>query len=226
MTTHNALGVENGKQELATPEQVELLKKHIQEYKPPSSDAGKKDLREPVRRIEQLLLTKYSGFLVGNQCLDFQKQDGVTEIEEAIMANSVERKLNDLVYNEETALKSIEINRRPIYVSSVSNFSNFLDLMRKTIRNLELNVPCVILSRSNTSQHSYRWTKLLVDLIKEHSTIDLGMITFLSCSLDDIKSITQSCQGHTGNLYSTCSRELASAIKSNPSNPSDSPSST
>ena len=35
-----------------------------------------------MRRIEQQLLTKYAGLLIGNQCLDFAKQDGVTDEED------------------------------------------------------------------------------------------------------------------------------------------------
>jgi hypothetical protein len=54
---------------------------------------------------------------------------------------------------------------------------------------------------------------LLMKLLEEEK-IDTGMITFLSCPLEDIKDILQSCQETTGNLYSTCSRELAQAIKS------------
>ncbi|KAL3915797.1 MAG: hypothetical protein SGILL_005477 [Bacillariaceae sp.] len=205
--TVNALGDVNGKQEYSTPEQVKALKDHIAMYK-----SNATDLREPLRRIEQKFLNEYAGFLIGNQCLDFQKQDGITELEESIMANHVERKLNDLVLREEEAGK-ITVNRQPIYVSAVSNFTNFLDLFRKTIRSMELGIPCVVLGRSNTVQHSYRWTKVLMDLCKEEG-IDTGMITYLSCPLEDIKDITQSCRESTGNLYSTCSRELAQAIKS------------
>lgn len=69
-----------------------------------------------MRRIEQRLLTEYAGTLIGNQCLDFGKQDGVTEIEESIMANSVERKLNDRLFEDELSGK-IEIIRKPIFVS-------------------------------------------------------------------------------------------------------------
>mmetsp|Transcript_36380 Transcript_36380/g.87869 ORF Transcript_36380/g.87869 Transcript_36380/m.87869 type:complete len:761 (+) Transcript_36380:1179-3461(+) len=205
--TINALGQVNGRQEYATSEQVQALKNHIMTYKSSSND-----LRAQLRRIEQQFLTKYSGFLIGNQCIDFQKQDGVTELEESVMANHVERNLNDLVLKDEIDGKII-VNRQPIYVSAVSNFTNFLDLFRKTIRSMELGIPVVILGRSNTVQHSYRWTKLLVELCKDEG-IDTGMVTYLSCPLEDIKDITQSCQDKTGNLYSTCSRELAKQIKS------------
>lgn len=205
--TVNALGEVNGRQEYATEDQIKALKDHIS-----SIQSNQTDLREPLRRIEQKLLTEHAGFLIGNQCIDFQKQDGVTEMEEAVMANHVERALNDLVLRDESSGK-IVVNRKPIYVSAVSNFTNFLDLFRKTIRNLELGIPCVILGRSNTAQHSFRWARLVMQLLEEEN-IDPGMITFLSCPLLDIKDILQSCQEHTGNLYSTCSRELAQAIKS------------
>jgi hypothetical protein len=208
VNTVNALGAVNGKQLLAGPLQVEQLKLHIQSYK--SQDL---DLRVPIRKVEQMLLTEYAGFLIGNQCIDFQKQDGVTEIEESTMANAVERRLNDLLLQEEVK-GSIVVNRQPIYVSAVSNFTNFLDLFRKTIRSLEAGIPVVVLGRSQTSQHSYRWTKLLSELCVQES-IDPGMITFLSCTLDDIKDITRSCQKYTGNLYTTCSRALAKDIKAN-----------
>jgi hypothetical protein len=206
--TTDAFGIGNGSQYFATPEQVQKLKQHITTYKSSSND-----LREPLRKIEQLLLSdKYTGFLIGNQCVDFGKQDGITEIEESIMANAVERRLNDMVLRDEQAGK-IVVNRQPIYVSCVSNFTNFLDLFRKTIRSMELGIPCVVLSRSNTVQHSYRWTELLSELLKAEG-VDPGMLTYLSCSLEDIKDITQSCKDHTGNLYATCSRELAADMMS------------
>lgn len=205
--TVDALGNVNGQQILATPEQIQALKQHITSYQSPYHD-----LRQPVRALEQELLTKYTGFLIGNQCLDFGKQDGITEIEESTMANAVERRLNDLLLRDETEGK-VTVSRKPIYVSCVSNFTNFLDLFRKTLRSMEVGVPCIILGRSNTSQHSYRWAQLLAQLMNEHG-IDPGMLTFLSCSLDDIKDITASCQESTGNLYTTCSRQLAASIKS------------
>jgi hypothetical protein len=99
------------------------------------------------------------------------------------------------------------------YSASVSNFTNFLDLFRKTLRSLELGIPCVILGRSHTVQHSYRWTELLIELMKEEN-IDPGMVTYLSCQLEDIKYITASCSESAGMLYTTCARELAKSIKS------------
>lgn len=78
---------------------------------------------------------------------------------------------------------------------------------------MELGIPCVVLGRSHTIQHSYRWTELLVDLMKEEG-IDPGMLTYLSCQLDDIKHITASCTDQAGMLYTTCSRQLAKSIKS------------
>lgn len=204
--TFNALGNVNGRQLLAGIHQVEQLKEHIRCYK-----SNQTDLRTPIRQVETLLLHKHAGSLIGNQCVDFQKQDGITEIEEAIMVNTVERRLNDFLLDEEREGR-LHLHRQPIYVSAVSNFTNFLDLSRKTLRSLEVGIPVIILGRSQTSQHSFRWTQLLINLCAD-AGIDVGMITFLSCSLDDIKDITQSCQEHTGHLYTTCSRSLASEIK-------------
>lgn len=208
ITTQDALGNPNGTQHYATPEQLAAMKSFICSF-----ESLYTDLRPQLRAIEEQLLTTYAGLLIGNQCLDFQKQDGITEIEEAIMANAVERSLNDMLLADEMDGK-VTINRRPIYVSCVSNFTNFLDLFRKTVRNLELGVPCVVLGRSNNAQqHSYRWALLLMELLNETGNIHPGMLTFISASLDDIKDVTQSCKDFTGNLYATCSRGLAEEIK-------------
>ena len=205
--TKDALGKTNGLQFLSGPDQLEQLEKHIQTFKSPI-----KDLRPSIRRIEQKLLTEYSGFLIGNQAIDFQKQDGITEMEEATMANAIERRLNDMLMDDEEK-GILSISRKTIYISCVSNFTNFLDLFRKTLRSLELGIPCVILCRSNTSQHGFRWVELLVDLMNKEGVQDMGMVTFLSCSLDNIIQITQRNQEFTGNLYATCSRELATNMK-------------
>lgn len=219
--TKDALGLINGKQIHANYNDIQNIKNHIINYKTLYND-----LRIPIRNIENILLNDplYIGTLIGNQCIDFYKQDGITEIEESILANTIERRLNDILFDTYDNNNSIIINRQSIYVSTVSNFTNFLDLFRKTIRSLEIGIPVIILCRSNTSQHSYRWTKLLNDLIIQQNNdnfkdrsmyIDPGMITFISCSLNDIKSILYDCSNHTGNLYATCSRELASQIKNN-----------
>mmetsp|Transcript_2700 Transcript_2700/g.4083 ORF Transcript_2700/g.4083 Transcript_2700/m.4083 type:complete len:706 (+) Transcript_2700:156-2273(+) len=207
--TKDAFGNVNGLQQVATAEEVEKIKNFLQSFKSPYSD-----LRLKMRAIEQELLTTYAGSLIGTQCLDFGKQDGITELEEATMANAVERYLNDLLLKEELDGK-IKISRAPIFVSCVSNFTLFLDLFRKTLRSLELGIPCVILGRTNTSQHHYRWAELLLTLMKKHQIADLGMLTFLSCSLEDIKHITQQSRDVAGNLYTTCSRQLAREIMKN-----------
>jgi hypothetical protein len=97
--TKNSFSQPNGHQYYASPSQVQSLLHHIQTYTSPYTD-----LRMSMRRIEQRLLTEYAGCLIGNQCLDFGKQDGVTEM------------LNDLLYQDERDGK-ICIVRKPIFVS-------------------------------------------------------------------------------------------------------------
>ena len=119
--------------------------------------------------------------------------------------------MNDLLLEDESSGK-IVIDRSPAFVGCVSNFSNFLDLFRKTIRNLEVGVPCVVLSRSNTTQHMYRWAVLLRSLMAKHG-VDSGMVTYLSADLPEIKRVFASSPS-TCPMHITCSRDLAKSVKS------------
>jgi len=194
----------NGKNILSTPDETSAIITHIRTYNPPI-----KDLREKMRKIEKTLLSRHAGFLIGNQTMDFYKQDGVTELEESVMANEVERRMNDDLFQDENEGK-VDISRNLAFVGCVSNFSNFLDLFRKVIRNVEVGVPVVVFGRGNTNQHSYRWTELLVELMREED-VDLGMVTFACCSLNDIKKLLKAKED--GPMYVTCSRVLAQEIK-------------
>eukprot|EP01126_Amoeba_proteus_P061571 TRINITY_DN827_c0_g1_i1.p1 TRINITY_DN827_c0_g1~~TRINITY_DN827_c0_g1_i1.p1 ORF type:complete len:229 (+),score=31.97 TRINITY_DN827_c0_g1_i1:140-826(+) len=150
VNTISASNVINGNQILATYEELNYVVSHMENYAPPSAD-----LRHQVRLLEDHILNAHADLLVGNQLLDFGKQDGITEIEEALEANVVERRLNDDLLSDEREGRVV-ISRKPAFVGCVSNFSNFLDLCRKVCRNIELGIPVVIFSRSNTTQHMFR----------------------------------------------------------------------
>lgn len=201
--TVDAFGSVNGKQILATSAGVDAVISHVQQI------AVGKDLRDAVRRIEARLLSSHAARLIGNQALDFHKQDGVTEIEESIEANVVERKLNDLLLADESAGR-VRIQRQPALVGCVSNFSNFLDLCRKTLRNIELGIPVLVLSRSNTTQHMFRWTQLLLEEMQKES-LDLSLVSYLSCSIAEQRRV-MAALAHCP-LFLTGSREVAEAIK-------------
>eukprot|EP00041_Stephanoeca_diplocostata_P025030 m.647146 g.647146 ORF g.647146 m.647146 type:complete len:811 (-) comp22654_c1_seq1:955-3387(-) len=194
-----------GNMVLAPPEVVDQVIEHIKTYASPAGN----DLREKMRRVEARMLSVHAAALVGNQAMDFKKQDGVTEIEESLEANEVERRLNDLLFQDELDGK-LSISRRPALVGCVSNFSNFLDLCRKCLRNLELGVPVVVLSRSNTTQHMYRWVELLLAEM-EREGVDTGMVTYAACSIDEQRRIMAAAEGSP--LYLTGSRPVAKAIK-------------
>lgn len=201
--TVDAFGNINGKQILATPEVVNQVVDHVKGLSPG------KDYRAAIRRIEERLLSEHAAFLIGNQALDFYKQDGVTEIEESIEANVVERKLNDLLLEDELAGR-VRIQRHTALVGCVSNFSNFLDLCRKSLRNIELGIPVLILSRSNTTQHIYRWVQLLLDEMQKEG-VDTSLVSYVSCSIEEQRKIMS--QMSQSPLYLTGSREVAAAIK-------------
>ena len=117
----------------ATPEQVDAVLEHLRSYAPPQ-----RDNRTAVRAMEAEIFDVLGGspwpaYLVGNQALDFKKQDGVTEIEESVQANVIEQRLSDQLLADEAA-GAIAIGRAPAFVGCVSNFSNFLDLRRAELR--------------------------------------------------------------------------------------------
>lgn len=202
--TTDAFGAINGKQLQADREVVDQVIEHMQTFQ-----SSRVDMREEMRDIETVLLRDFSAQLIGNQALDFHKQDGVTEIEESLEANPVEHALNDLLFKDELDGKVV-ISRRPALVGCVSNFSNFLDLCRKSLRNLELGIPIVILSRSNTTQHCYRWAELLMDQMAARG-LDPGLVTYVACTIEEQRRIMAACSDSP--LYLTGSRPVAAAIK-------------
>jgi len=208
--TTDAFRACNGKLVEATPDQVDAVIEHVARYRAPTAD-----YRSEVRKMEAAILDVLGGspwpaFLVGNQALDFKKQDGVTEIEESVQANVVEQRLNDLLLADE-ALGKVSISRSPAFVGTVSNFTNFLDLCRKTLRNLELGVPVVVLSRSNTTQHMFRWAQMLITLLPQFG-IEPGMVTYLSATREEQARVL-SASGDGCPAYFTCSREVARAVR-------------
>jgi len=160
-------------------------------------------------QVEAEIFENHSAFLIGNQAVDFFKQDGVTEIEESVQANLCERRLNDQLLADEACGK-VAICRAPAFVGCVSNFSNFLDLSRKTLRNIELGVPVVILSRSNTTQHMFRWTELLVELMDKHG-VDNSLVTYAAAELPEQQRMLRSSPESA--MYITSSREIAQAVR-------------
>jgi cob(I)alamin adenosyltransferase len=153
--TIDAFGRANGAQLLASEAEMQAIIEHAQRFV-----GAPRDLRSAVRRAEATVLRDHGGALVANQLLDFGKQDGVTEIEEAHQANAVEHRLNDLMWQSEQ-VGQLHIPRRVVLVPCVSNFSHCLDMCRKVCRNLERGVPVIVLSRSHTAQYPFRWAELL-----------------------------------------------------------------
>ena len=204
VTTTDAFGRENGLAVHATAAQVDAVIAHVATYTAP-----KADWRAEVRAVEAEIFAEHASSLIGNQAMDFSKQDGVTEIEESLQANEVERRLNDQLLADEEAGVAV-IDRSPAYVACVSNFSNFLDLCRKVLRNVELGVPVVVLSRDNTAQHMYRWAQLLQTLMPKHG-VDTGLISFACFSRDEQRRMFETGSPNCPILV-TSSREVAATL--------------
>ena len=83
--TVDAFGRENGKQILASKAGVDKLIHFMQNAKDFHKGVNRDFLKE-VREIDATFMDheKLAPVIIGNQCLDFQKQDGITEIEESI----------------------------------------------------------------------------------------------------------------------------------------------
>lgn len=114
--------------------------------------------------------------------------------------------MNDRLLEDEESTR-IRISRDVALVTCVANF---LDLSRKVLRNIELGVPVVILSRTNTSQHCYRWAVQLCTKLKDIN-VDKGMVTFLSCSLEEQRRLMHELQNPP--LYFTGGRAISASIK-------------
>jgi len=181
------------------------VRRHIHEYRPP-----KVDYRDEFRRIDNAFMSlPLAGHIIANQALDYRKQDGITEVVESKEANVVEQRLNDALLNDEIAGK-VKIIRWPAFIGCVSNFSNFLDLSRKVMRNMELGVPVIVLSRNNTTQHMYRWTQLLLDLMRKEN-VDLGLLTYFSCVRKQKTAVFKACPECPA--YFPCCRDVALDVK-------------
>jgi len=204
LPTVDAFGRQNGRIRMASDADTDALIAHLRAFSPAGTD-----YRKEVRAVEAQLLGPLAGALIGNQALDFLKQDGVTEMEEATQANVVERRLCDLLLADETS-GTVAISRQPAIVCCVSNFSNFLDLFRKALRNMELGVPTLVMSRSNTTQHMFRWTQLLAGLMREYD-IDPRLLSYAACDLAQQQRIMRAFP--EGAVYITCSRAVAASVR-------------
>jgi len=74
-----------------------------------------KDYLQAGREIDAILCdhARLAPVIIGNQCLDFQKQDGITEIEESIQANLLEMRMNELLLKDEAKGYALTAQARP-----------------------------------------------------------------------------------------------------------------
>jgi len=217
VATVDAFGKENGYALLSDMEDA----KEILESAKRTTVRDVDRTKDAVRRAEARLFgDEFAPVLIANQAMDFHKQDGVTEIEEALQVGPIERAMNDELLDAERR-GVLRVDRSAALVLCVSNFSNFLDLSRKVLRNIECGVPVVILSRGNTSQHCFRWAKLLASLLdeepdaKEDKDQNRLLVNFLSCDLSVQRQVlADESQGDDDfAAYLTGSRRAAGAVK-------------
>jgi hypothetical protein len=203
--TTDAFNKENGLIHLATQQELDTVAAHLRGF-----DTATHDFRTQVRALEsEIFEMDNAAELVALQAAEFFKQDGVTEIEESVEANEVERRMNDLLLADEVK-GVVDICRAPVFVGCVSNFTNFLDLSRKVLRHLEVGVPCVVLSRSNTTQHMYRWYQKLDTMMEKHG-LDRGMLTYAALSVEQTQQLFTLFP--EGPMHITTSREIAESVR-------------
>ena len=83
--TVDAFDRENGKQVLASPAGVDKVI-HFMKNAKDFHRGENRNFLDQVREIDAIFMdhNRLAPTIIGNQCLDFQKQDGITEIEESI----------------------------------------------------------------------------------------------------------------------------------------------
>ena len=69
--TIDAFGEVNGRQLLCSEASLNEVIAHCQSFTPSAHD-----LRGPIRAVEAVMLSTHAAALIGNQALDFKKQDG------------------------------------------------------------------------------------------------------------------------------------------------------
>lgn len=223
--TYDAFGVENGLTVNSSFEEVrDVVCGSAFAASTAMSRASVADIeavKQWTRRAETLLFDpdgRYAATLVANQAIDFKKQDGVTEIEESLHAGLIEQRLNDLLLEDEQR-GNVVVDRSAAIVCAVQNFSHFLDLSRKVLRNIEVGVPVVVLSRSTTGQHVYRWASALCEALAEVDGDEatrqrvLSLVNYANCDIEVQKRLFLEVFKDASPVYLTGSRPAAVAVK-------------